>query len=127
MKLELITQFTNLKKSIKNKKLYYEVSDRVSPRQINGLIPELTELTLRLEEEKKRSKRRRDEKKKQKENATPLELPIYILVQNDYKNIYEMTVIEIKAYLKSKKVNNSGNKQELINKIKTVSLINKIT
>ena len=36
-------------------------------------------------------------------------------------------IVEIKAYLKSKKVNNSSNKQELINKIKTVSLINKIT
>ena len=82
---------------------------------------------IRLEEEKNGSKRRRDEKKKQKENATPPEQPIYILVQNDYKNIYEMTVVEIKAYLKSKKVNNSGNKQELIKKIKTVRLNNKIT
>ena len=83
MKLKLITQFTNLKKSIKNKKLYYKVSDRVSSRQINGLIPELTDNILhlhqtpvtkrrllspqseniRLEEEKNRSKRRRDEKK----------------------------------------------------------------
>ncbi len=35
--------------------------------------------------------------------------------------------MELIRYLKSKKVNNSGNKQELINKIKTVRLSNKIT
>ena len=64
----------------------------------------------RLNEEKERSKRRRDENKKQKLANQPAPEPINILVANQYINIYEMTVIQIKDYLKEKKVNTSGKK-----------------
>ena len=118
------------------------MSDNISPSKVRlGLIPALTDNILRLQqtpvtrkrqlspqseisrlnEEKERSKRRRDENKKQKLANQPAPEPINILVANQYINIYEMTVIQIKDYLKEKKVNTSGNKAQLIDKIKTVN------
>jgi hypothetical protein len=76
---------------------------------------------IRLNEEKNRSKRRRDEKKRQKDNDQTRPEPIYIFIGNDFKNIYELTVIQIKNYLREKKANYTGNKDELIEKIKTVN------
>lgn len=114
------------------------MSDHFSPKEVRQIITSANATETRLpnkpkrkkqdfspntiikrkEEERQRSKKRRLETKKLIEKPE-----IIILIDDLPTNIYTLSVIQLKKFLKSKKVKNDGNKEELIDRIETVSLL----
>ena len=76
----------------------------------------------RKEEERERSKKRRIEAKNALNNTPEIKIPeILIIIDDILTNIYTLSVIQLKRFLKCNNIKNDGNKEELINKIKLVS------
>lgn len=109
---------------------------RISPKQVASLFepqiilikpqkrkqPELSPASLDIKriEEKERSQKRRTEKLLNK--PKPEHDPIYININNQLKDIYELKLVELKQVLKDNNVKNisNHNKDDLIDMLKTV-------
>lgn len=109
---------------------------RISPKQVEALFepqivltkpkkrraPELSpaSLDIRRIEEKERSQKRRTEKLLNK--SKPEHEPIYININNELKDIYDLKLVQLKQVLKDNNVKNisNHNKDDLIDMLKKV-------
>ncbi len=90
---------------------------RTVKRKTQILSPKSSDINR--QENAERAKKRRLEIKQQKELNADI---FQVFIDNDWQDINNISVIRLKAELKSHKIPNSGTKQELINKLKNVKL-----
>ena len=90
---------------------------RTVKRKTQTLSPKSSDIN-RQENAERAKKRRLDIKQKKELNADIFQ----VFIDNDWQDINNISVIRLKAELKSHKITNSGTKQELINKLKNVKL-----